>query len=603
MSEAYTTVLEAALAYARAGYPVFPVDPETKHPLTEHGFKDATLDEEAIIRMFSRWPVGVAIATAGLVIIDVDAPASPWLVEDGVPEALMSCPTSRTPGGGTHHFFRRPAGFRGKNWNGEVAVGIDIKTDGGYVVVPPTRRTEGAYEWVSDDLRETPREALPALPGAINWHIERTADRKTCSTSAGATPPSVTMSARVPQGKRNSTLASHAGRLRRQGLSEGDIATELHIINTSHCDPPLEPAEVDRIAASVSRYAPGTTGGGRPPSPVLTVPRLTFDEVMATPDDGREVLIEGVMRRGDIVNLIGVPKSRKSMLVTQVAMQMAIGAQCLGQFQTAKGRTLIIDAEVGAASLRDRLRILSAELDIDIQHLRDAIFVHDLRGIWDQSGQCEAILASLRTGEFDLVIVDPLYRMLPDGADENDNIEMAAFYRMLSHHITRCGAGCFVVHHMPKANGMNRSTTDAGAGAGAISRAADGQLVLTHNEGGWVLKGAFRGFPDFDDRRLERGDLAWRVEGVIEPKAKGKGPGTKKGKPAPVSKEEFATRFVTAQPDTADAVINRALEAGVSKREARSLLDAAVADRLVDKVTKGGRIKDMFSRPRGTEPC
>jgi hypothetical protein len=40
-----------------------------------------------------------------------------------------------------------------------------------------------------------------------------------------------------------------------------------------------------------------------------------------------------------------------------------------------------------------------------------------------------------------------------------------------------------------------------------------------------MLKGAFRGFPDFDDRRLERGDLAWRVEGVIEPKAKGKGPG------------------------------------------------------------------------------
>jgi hypothetical protein len=70
-----------------------------------------------------------------------------------------------------------------------------------------------------------------------------------------------------------------------------------------------------------------------------------------------------------------------------------------------------------------------------------------------------------------------------------------------------------------------------------------------------------------------------------------------------VSKEEFATRFVTAQPDTADAIINRALEAGVSKREARSLLDAAVADRLVDKVTKGGRIKDTFSRPRETEPC
>lgn len=599
MSEAYTTVLEAALAYARAGYPVFPVDPETKHPLTEHGFKDATLDEEAIIRMFSRWPVGVAIATAGLVIIDVDAPASPWLVEDGVPEALMSCPTSRTPGGGTHHFFRRPAGFRGKNWNSEVAVGIDIKTDGGYVVLAPTERAEGRYEWVRGDLRDITRDTLPVLPDAINRHIERTAARR--ERAGAAARPSIAGGGRIPEGQRNSTLTSHAGRLRRQGMTQTQIASELLVMNTTLCDPPLPTDQVEGIAASIARYPPGSSGVRRPPP--LTVPRLTFDEVMATPDDGREVLIQGVMRRGDIVNLIGVPKSRKSMLVTQVAMQMATGAPCLGEFKTSRGRTLIIDAEVGAASLRDRFGLLCAELGINHAALTGALEVHDLRGHMDPSGQCEAILAALQTGEFDLVIVDPLYRMLPDGADENDNIQMATYYRMLGHHAARAEIGCFVVHHMPKSNGMTRSVTDAGAGAGAISRAADGQLVLSHNEGGWMLKGAFRGFPDFDDRRLERGDLAWRIEGVIEPRAKGKGLGTKKSKPAPVSKEEFATRFVTAQPDTADAIINRALEAGVSKREARSLLDAAVADRLVHKVTKGGRIKDTFSRPWEAQPC
>ena len=599
MSEAYTTVLEAALAYARAGYPVFPVDPETKHPLTEHGFKDATLDEEAAIRMFSRWPVGVAIATTGLVVVDVDETASPWLKEDGVTEALASCPISRTPGGGTHHFFRRPDGFRGKNWNGMVADGIDLKTDGGYVVLAPTERAEGKYEWVREDLRDITRDALPALPHSINRHIERTARRLEGGSSSATAMGAAT--GRIAEGVRNSTLTSHAGRLRRQGMSEGDIASELHAMNTSACDPPLEPAEVDRIAASVSRYAPGTTGGGRPHSHVLTVPRLTFDEVMATPDDGREVLIEGVMRRGDIVNLIGVPKSRKSMLVTQVAMQMATGAACLGEFPTMKGRTLIIDAEVGAASLRDRFGLLSAELGINHAALAGALEVHDLRGHIDPSGQCEAILASLQTGEFDLVIVDPLYRMLPDGADENDNIQMATYYRMLGHHAARAGIGCFVVHHMPKSNGMTRSVTDAGAGAGAISRAADGQLVLSHNEGGWMLKGAFRGFPDFDDRRLQRGDLSWRVEGVVEPKPKGKGPGTKQIKPERMSKEEFAARFVTPKSEPADSIIERAQAAGVSKRSAKDLLNAAVADDLVHKSSRGGRAKDEFSLRGGAE--
>lgn len=400
---------------------------------------------------------------------------------------------------------------------------------------------------------------------------------------------------RIPEGKRNSTLTSHAGRLRRRGMEQAAIAVELHNMNTTFCDPPLPPAEVDTIAASIAKYAPAPSSQ-MPIPPPLMVPRLSFMDVLNTPDDGREVLIEGVMRRGDIVNLIGVPKSRKSMMVTQIAMQMAVGAPCLGEFRTTQGRTLIIDAEVGAASLRDRFKLLTAELGIEVTSLAKSIEVHDLRGVYDQSGQCEAILRSLQAGEFDLVIVDPLYRMLPDGADENDNIEMAAFYRMLSHYMTRCGAGCFVVHHMPKSNGVSRSTTDAGAGAGSISRAADGQLVLTQHDGGWILKGTFRGFPDFDDRRLQRGDLAWRVEGVVEPTVKSKGRDKKPSKPAPVSKEEFATRFVTAQPESADAIVTRAVDQGISRREAGRLLAAAEEERLVNKSGGSGGAKAMYSR-------
>ncbi|MBX3316441.1 MAG: bifunctional DNA primase/polymerase [Phycisphaeraceae bacterium] len=599
MNDPFQYVLDEALAYARAGYPVFPVDPETKKPFTEHGFKDATTDETALRAMFSRWPVGLAIATTGLVVVDVDDPTSPWLAEEGVVEALASCPTSRTPGGGTHHFFRRPDGFRGKNWNGEVASGIDIKTNGGYVVLPPTTRSEGSYEWVKGELHETPRMTLPVLPDAINRHIERTADR--LSTGPRSARGNAAPVDRIPEGRRDCTLTSHAGRFRRQGMSEAEIASELHSMNNALCDPPLPPEQVDKIAASVARYAPVATGNWRPPPPPLMAPRLTFDEVMATPDDGREVLIDCIMRRGDIVNLIGVPKSRKSIMVTQIAMEMATGQPCLGEFRTRQGRTLIIDAEVGAPSLRDRFRLLSAELGIDHDGLARAIEVYDLRGVMDQSGQCEAILASLQSGEFDLVIVDPLYRMLPDGADENDNIEMATFYRMLGHHAARAGFGCFVVHHMPKSNGFSRSTTDAGAGAGSISRAADGQLVLTQHEGGWILKGTFRGFPDFDDRRLQRGDLAWRVEGVVEPKAKGKA--HKADRPEPVTKEGFAARFVTASPETADTIIGRAHAAGVSKRLARELLDASSAAGLVQKASKGGRVKDVFRRSEGEETC
>ena len=37
------TLLEAALSYARRGWPVFPCQARDKDPLTKHGFKDARI--------------------------------------------------------------------------------------------------------------------------------------------------------------------------------------------------------------------------------------------------------------------------------------------------------------------------------------------------------------------------------------------------------------------------------------------------------------------------------------------------------------------------------------------------------------------------------
>jgi hypothetical protein len=64
---------------------------------------------------------------------------------------------------------------------------------------------------------------------------------------------------RITAGRRNVTLTSRAGSLRRLGFSPQAIEAALLVMNRERCDPPLPEAEVLGIAESVGRYPPGTT--------------------------------------------------------------------------------------------------------------------------------------------------------------------------------------------------------------------------------------------------------------------------------------------------------------------------------------------------------
>jgi putative DNA primase/helicase len=66
----------------------------------------------------------------------------------------------------------------------------------------------------------------------------------------------------IKEGARNSTLTSLAGTMRCRGMSRDAIMAALAEENQRRCVPPLPPDEVQRIADSVSRYAPAEATGG-----------------------------------------------------------------------------------------------------------------------------------------------------------------------------------------------------------------------------------------------------------------------------------------------------------------------------------------------------
>ncbi len=167
-----TTLRDAALDYARRGWPVFPIrwrDAETgmcscrsvecknvaKHPLTPHGFKDATTNVNVIERWWDRWPeANVGVPTGQAIrawVLDVDGEGGSRSLTALETElgALPETLEAQTGSGGRHLFFALPTDRAiGNRQATNKRTGIDVRGEGGYVIAPPSLHRSGRrYEW------------------------------------------------------------------------------------------------------------------------------------------------------------------------------------------------------------------------------------------------------------------------------------------------------------------------------------------------------------------------------------------------------------------------------------------------------------------------
>ena len=181
-----------------------------------HGLYDATTDPAVVAAMWARWPsanLGISCGPSGLVVIDLDTPTgprparvlrdqgddepTPAEVRDGASGLAWLCQrrqgrredldtlTVTTPTGGRHLYYRaqprtrtrprtRPRPGSGVGWRvtsgagmtSGLGWGIDVRAWGGYVVAPPSIRSEGVYTSLGGVLRPLPGWLLDALGDA-----------------------------------------------------------------------------------------------------------------------------------------------------------------------------------------------------------------------------------------------------------------------------------------------------------------------------------------------------------------------------------------------------------------------------------------------------
>jgi len=314
---------------------------------------------------------------------------------------------------------------------------------------------------------------------------------------------------------------------------------------------------------------------------------LTVAELLRTYSAQREPVIDPLIRRGEVGNLISGPKLFKSWLLMQVALCVVLGRDFLG-FLTKMGRVLLLDYELHAATLAKRLYLMMTAMGVTADDIGDRLVIEPLRGKRLDIDGMGDYFAAIPPRRFDLVIADPLYHVFPEGMDENDNAAITSLYGRLQHYAENLDAALIVVHHLSKGDQSFKSVTDLGSGGGAQSRAADAHLAIRPHaqEGVGVLSGVLRSFPPFDAFCIRREFPLWVEARDLDPldlrrpqPRRSKAPAVPTEPPAPAwTVERFAAEILTDAPQTRAAVLDAATEAGVSNvHQATRLLELAEA--------------------------
>ena len=246
--------LAAALAYQARGWSVVPLRPGEKRPLIRReGFQHQPASESQVRRWFEHWPdanLGVVTgAVSGLIVLDIDP-------EHGGGDSLAAFERQHGPtpptleaitgGGGRHLYFSHPGGVVHNRVN--LAAGLDLRGDGGYVVVPPSRHPSGKhYAWAPD--RGPDEVAIGPMPPWLSRLLSGEGERH------GHPMAYWRALARdgVHQGARNNTIASFTGHLLWHGV-DPEVAMELMLgWNETRCRPPLPADEVIAVVNSITR--------------------------------------------------------------------------------------------------------------------------------------------------------------------------------------------------------------------------------------------------------------------------------------------------------------------------------------------------------------
>lgn len=438
--------------------PVFPVGRDKKPKVISwKKYVDQRPSEEEITNWFTNPENNIALPTGistGIAVIDIDANKETGQLTHSAINLIKDLREtwhSITGGSGHHYFYKITKSIATQI---RIIDGVDIKADGGYIILPPSihasgnRYTFDLAPW-DIELAEFPYELFSDL----------------IISNGKKNPIGNNSIVLIPEGKRNEELTSIAGTLFKNIAYKPELCkSALLAVNEKYCSPPLSDREVLAIAESVSKYHEIKSTYNFNP--------ITISELIKKQFPSINWAIRGLIPKNSITVVSGNPASYKTFLECTWARDTASGSNFVDRFETSKVGVLFIDEENGAELLQKRFQLIGVTENLPIYVLPLSGFSLNEETVLDIVNFCKKT-------NIEVVFIDSLIRI--HNADENSAKDMAKVFKHLKE-LVKNSLTVICTHHNRKQGFLTNNPSQSMRGSSDILASVDCHLAVERNE-------------------------------------------------------------------------------------------------------------------------
>lgn len=451
MSNSKEELIKVGTDYILKGFSVIPVKGKVSCLETWKEYQSRIPTVEEFTNMINGCdPTGVAIITgkvSNLTVIDIDSK------ETAEKYNLPKTPTVKTAKG-FHYYYRYQEDVR---TSAGVLEKVDIRSEGGYIVAPPSLHTSGInYEWLYDlntEFAEFPKHLF-----------KEKIEPKNETNNRGK------LEEGIKEGERHNQICKLIGYnlfYFPEKLWDGFVWSSIQAINKTF-SPPLEYKELkDTFEDLKRRQSRQKQQNNKTESNEIKI--LSLKELFETTDEKVKFVVDKLIPEG--INVIsGQPGTCKSWVMLSMVKAIASGEQLFGRYDTIKGNVLIVDGESGGGELKRRIKMLGISEGSSIHIVtRQEIKI-------DNEKIVSSLLEKAKQLEIKIIFFDPLSSF--HTKVENNSEEMLQVLGSLQRFLDQ-GITVVFLHHHRKDYGQTTITSQSMRGSSAIWGRVDSHLIVS----------------------------------------------------------------------------------------------------------------------------